>query len=166
MHATWEGVQAKMKVMGIVKAWKIHGEGAAGGWNREETEAARQVLMRDLKTSWAAAHGVVQAEGPQFWGLLIGKPPLSDFDRRRSPGALPEKLPGDDHETLWLRDGLPMMYVSQPYPLDFGTIRQMTAAALMYGLEFSISARPAWWNPGKVSFVVWRALSSPLDSID
>ena len=40
----------------------------------------------------------------------------------------------------------------------------MLRAAELYGLMFTISTWPAWWNPGAVLFVEWRRAVLPLRS--
>ena len=89
--------------------------------------------------------------GSEWWRLL----------GRRSRGSYPERLPGDDHVSLWLRERKPEVYVSQPYGLTSNVVAEMLRAAELYGLMFTISTWPAWWNPGAVLFVDGGARSSP-----
>jgi hypothetical protein len=89
--------------------------------------------------------------GSEWWRLL----------RRRSQGTYPDRLPGDDHVSLWLRERKPEVYVSQPYGLTSDVAAEMLRAAEFYGLKFTISTWPAWWNPGAVLFVECGAQSAP-----
>src|SRR4030095_15139258 len=43
-------------------------------------------------------------------------------DHRHGAGCLP---PGTDHPSLWLRDGQPAVFVSQPYDLSGETVRAL-----------------------------------------
>jgi hypothetical protein len=74
---------------------------------------------------------------------------------------LPRTTPGDDHVSLWLREHKPEVYVSQPYGLTSNVVAEMLRAAELYGLMFTISTWPAWWNPGAVLFVEWRCAERP-----
>jgi hypothetical protein len=122
---------------------------------RRDREAA---LRERLQDQWAARAGVKPAGGRRAWRRLLG---LRDIGDHRHPKVI-EHLPGDDHCTLWLRDGKPAVWVSQPYPLGSSTIAQMTYVAEQYGLAFEISTWPAWHNPASVLFVEWTLVVRPV----
>ena len=109
----------------------------------QRLEEARGAFAR----AWGRRHGLSMARPGSEWWRLLG---------RRSRGSYPDRLPGDDHVSLWLRDRKPEAYVSQPYGLSSDVVAEMLRAAELYDLEFTISTWPAWWNPGAVLFVEWR----------
>ena len=152
----WDQCHALMKRLTIEQAWTIHRNEAEGAHTRVEREAARRVLMADLRGQWSHSRGVTEADGKAWFGRLLGK----EYVEADRLDGLPKKLPGDDHVSLWLKDGTPHIYVSQPYHFDFDTVRQMTATALIYGLKFSVKRWPAWWNPERILFVEWRRQES------
>jgi hypothetical protein len=104
---------------------------------------------RALMEAWAASQGVEKCQGPMFWRRLLGE--RLDYCKR---------LPGDDHTSLWQRNGRPELYVSQPYPERFtDRLPEMMAAAAEHGLAFTVNTRPAWHYPGRCLFVTWRRAS-------
>ena len=66
------------------------------------------------------------------------------------------RFPGDDHVSLWARDGTPETRFSQPYCLYLGTIREMVEWADQYGLDVEISGRDSWHFPGHTLLVSWQ----------
>ena len=66
------------------------------------------------------------------------------------------QFPGDDHVSLWTRDGVPERRLSQPYTLHLETIRKMVEWADRYGLEFDISGKNSWHFPGHTMLVTWQ----------
>jgi hypothetical protein len=122
---------------------------------RDRSAGAVQRLEEARHTSaraWGRRRGLTMAKPGSEWWRLLG---------RRSRGFHPDRLPGDDHVSLWLRDRKPEVHVSQPYGLTSEVVAEMVRAAQLYGLEFTISTWPAWWNPGAVLFVEWRCAQRP-----
>jgi hypothetical protein len=121
--------------------------------NRSAGAAQRLDEARDASArAWGRRHGLSMAKPGSEWWRLLG---------RGSRGSYPDRLPGDDHVSLWLRDRTPEAYVSQPYGLSSDVVTEMLRAAEYYGLKFTISTWPAWWNPGAVIFVEWRRAERP-----
>ena len=114
----------------------------------QRLEAAREASAR----AWGHRRGLRMAKPGSEWWRLLG---------RKSRGSCPDRLPGDDHVSLWLRGREPDAYVSQPYGLSSDVVLEMVRAAEVYDLRFTISTWPAWWNPGAVLFVEWRRAERP-----
>lgn len=62
-------------------------------------------------------------------------------------------VPGRDHSSLWLKDGKPYVYITQPYHLDFKTLQELVSFCDDNGLTVSISPDYAWHFPGSILFV-------------
>ncbi len=65
------------------------------------------------------------------------------------------RLPGDDHESLWRKEG-EFRRVSQPYHLSTEDAANMVAAAEEHGMSFTISPGGSWYFPGATMLVGWR----------
>ena len=104
-----------------------------------------------LKKLWAKKHGLKESNGRSGWCALIKapykKPPFAERWNIQD---------GDDHCSLWNKDGKPYCWVSQPYGLSFGNLQKMFLRAEKYGLVFEVNAWPAWHFPSSVLFVTWR----------
>jgi hypothetical protein len=68
--------------------------------------------------------------------------------------------PGTDHASLWLKDGKPALFVSQPYGITANTMQDMQKFAKENGLEFDVGAEMSWWFPSRTVLVCWRAKGS------
>jgi len=113
----------------------------------EHTEAEKTALMK----TWASHHGLKLHKGNRNWAALV-KPP---YKKPKTP-MQDHYGPGDDHCSLWYKDGKPYCWVSQPYGLRPNDLLRMMAHANLYGLDFTIGSWPAWYYPGRVLFVVWK----------
>ncbi len=58
--------------------------------------------------------------------------------------------PSGDHDTLWLQNGKPAMYVTQPYGLEWETMRKLVAFCERHGLKADVAAWPSFHYPGQV----------------
>jgi hypothetical protein len=105
-----------------------------------------------LMNEWASRNRLTRSKSND-WRRLIGK---------RSHNWSQMILPGDDHVTMWSRDGKPFCYVSQPYSLDDAEVAEMIAVAAQYGLDFYILTHPSWHYPGACLTVLWLAKGSKL----
>ncbi len=116
-------------------------------WDGESqaTEDLRAALIKE----WSEARGVVQANGQHDWRRLFGKTGV----------PIGAGLPGDDHVSIWRRPSdhgsKISIWVSQPYGISSDTLRLMTYIADERGLDYKISAWPAWHFPGSVLFFEW-----------
>ncbi|MBI4377240.1 MAG: hypothetical protein HY549_12420 [Elusimicrobia bacterium] len=58
--------------------------------------------------------------------------------------------PSGDHDSLWLRDGKPAVYLTQPYGLTWETMRRLMAFCERHGLKADIDTWPSFHFPGQV----------------
>ena len=65
------------------------------------------------------------------------------------PNAMPNEPPGDDHGGLYLKDGKPAFYLSEPYKLTYGKMKEIVAFCERWGLLASVDARQSSWFPGE-----------------
>ena len=103
-------------------------------------------LQRLLTEQWAQKYRLKQSRGRRDWKRLVW----------RQSGDFMEPLPGDDHTSLWYRDGKAAVYISQPYGIAAETLAKMQEACRVHGLAFDVSTWPAWHYPGSVLFVTWH----------
>jgi len=68
----------------------------------------------------------------------------------------PTCIPGADHVTEWTQRGKTCVIVSQPYYLDYPTVRQTVEFCDAHGLRADITASPSWHFPGRVLTVEYR----------
>ena len=60
--------------------------------------------------------------------------------------------PWEDHCSLWIKNGKPYLFVSEPYDLDISDMKGLIRICEAYGLEFNVRG---WsrWNPGDTSAI-------------
>lgn len=90
-----------------------------------------------------------QSNGAPCVERLLGKRCryASDEDHTCQP-------PGSDHPSLWLLDGKPTLYVTQPYSLSWESLGGIVDFCRARGLEASVSAASSWHFPGWTVAVV------------
>lgn len=64
--------------------------------------------------------------------------------------------PGTDHASLWLKDGKPHLFVSQPYNIRGSILGDATQFASEHGLELEIRADHNFHFPSSVLLMIWR----------
>jgi hypothetical protein len=75
----------------------------------------------------------------------------------RAPGRSCVHLPGCDHTSLWMKDGKPHIYVTQPYNLSIERLDEMFRACRRLGLTLRVDSALAWHDAGAVLIEVLRA---------
>ncbi len=97
----------------------------------------------------------------QDWITTYGLTPSTKSEecvRRLLPGkrctrynpkgrCAPHHPPGNDHATLWLLRGKPIVYVYQPYGVQADLLHKFCAE---WGLMYRISTSPGWHYPSSV----------------
>ena len=108
--------------------------------------AVAEASADDLRDAWIKSRRVRKAPpGTNYWGRLVGKTQSEQGRIGRN-----ERLPGDDHTSLWLEGDEPVIYVSQPYQLSFEELRNIVQACSDNALSVQVSSRPSWHFPGRV----------------
>jgi hypothetical protein len=74
-------------------------------------------------------------------------PATEDISRLVGKAEVPPP-PGDDHGQLYLKNGAPAFYLSQPYSIGFGTIREIVAYCESWELVASIDGLQSTSYPG------------------
>jgi len=93
----------------------------------------------------AVRQGGQKLSGKKSWRRLLGK-----------SAQFRDSLPGDDH--VELRRGANLTYISHPYGLAFGDLKEIVEACEANGLEAHIDAR-SWYFPGSTLRVTYRVNS-------
>jgi hypothetical protein len=120
---------------------------------RDKAERAfAAAVWEKRKEHYAKALGLKESGGHPCLARLIGKRcDQSQFYLRTSheekyaPCSLPA---ADDHASLWLKDGKPHSYVSQPYGMSPEDMRKLVKFCDEYGLTVNVNAWGSWWFPG------------------
>lgn len=81
------------------------------------------------------------------WERLIGK-----IDRE----GLEERLPVSDHDSLWLKDGKPYVYVMQPYSADDVQLEKLIQICKKNNLTFFIDAHSFYSPAGTISIKLYQ----------
>lgn len=118
------------------------------GWG-SYLSAARMTMEK----TFAVKHGLTRCQGIICLAHLFVKRPCS-------PGhegdGLPHTPPGNDHGSLWKRDGQPTAYVFQPYKdaLTADVCARLTEFCGEHGLIFTILEDESFHNPGETTLVM------------
>lgn len=108
--------------------------------------AYAQATWEEHQEQYAKNHGLRPSKGRICLARLLGK--RCDFHSDHS--GVPCRPPGADHDSLWLKDGKPYTYTSQPYSLTLEEMRALVALCDRHGLEVSVTTWPSWHFPGGV----------------
>ncbi len=112
----------------------------------QRTRAYAQASYAEIKAAYIERHGLKPTTGAKCVCRLISKD-----GRCHCNGSM--IVPGSDHSSLWLKDGKPYVYVTQPYHLDFKILQELIRFCDDNGLTASISPDYAWHFPGSILFV-------------
>lgn len=104
-------------------------------------------VMERRKAEWLLHRALKQSQGHSCVKRL-----LSHCDGRHC--LFP---PGNDHPSLWLFDGKPIVYVFQPYGMNQSDVEGLVTFCQVHQLSFDIDTWPAWHYPNRVLHVeIWR----------
>ena len=124
----------------------------------------KRTAQQRLQRLWADPLSVTAYSGTKvrWWSLAGGVSSKGTYGGSPPPDWL-ERPPAWDHSSIWVRDGKPIVAVSQPYPwLLKDEIERLNKFASTYGLRFKVSNYPSWHYPGRCWFIEWYGE----DSID
>lgn len=99
-----------------------------------------QNLRDQLREQWMKFHGVAPSKRAVGYMHLLGS---REVYRRRL---------WEDHEAMFVKDGKPYLYVSQPYGLFPDEARALARDCKLVGLKFRVS-RFGWHAPGRVLLI-------------
>lgn len=109
-----------------------------------------------LRACAAIMAGPIQALTTDGFRLSKGeRDVLRLFGPRRKSTDVPEAPPGSEHASLWVRDGSPARFVSQPYELPMEALRDMIRYCDRNELTFTVHGS-SWHFPGSAVFVEFR----------
>lgn len=74
----------------------------------------------------------------------------------------PCRPPGDDHPSVWVRDGRAVAYVSQPYHLHHESLADIVSFCRQWGLRADIVASPSPHFPGQTITIVYQRADGSL----
>ena len=96
--------------------------------------------------------GLRRSSGSQSYLRLLGKKPHPQSIR-----TLPRFA---DHTDLWIKNGRPFLWTTQPYGLDDPGIKEL-AGLIDLGLDARISAHRSWHFPGSTVMVELKKNKEP-----
>lgn len=108
--------------------------------------AYAEATWEEHQKQYAKKYGLKLSNGRICLARLLGK----KCDYHSDHSGIPCRPPGADHDSLWLKDGKPYVYVSQPYGLSAREMRELVSMCDRHGLEAYASAWPSWHFPGAV----------------
>lgn len=130
----------------------------------DATSAAR-AFAEAVRDRWQAAYARTESLKPISAHVcvsrLLGK--RCPEERDRSGDALCESymIPGQDHLSEWRAPDGSRRIVSQPYGMEYETLKELVAFCERLGIEARINASSSWHFPGSTLFVELRR-QSPL----
>lgn len=107
--------------------------------DRIYAEAVAEGLMK------AVTRGLKPATGSKGIDRLLGKRPGPGKERR---------LLGEDHTSVWCREGKAQYLVTQPYGLSWKSLKALVEFCKVNGLRVEVSADLSWHFPGRTLAVV------------
>ena len=125
---------------------------------KEEVDNTRS-MRTTLESHWADPRRLERDTRNRFhwWHVACGGRTGGREPTR--PDGRPEEPPAWDHPSIWVRDGVPVIAVSEPYPwLLNKEIDQLNHFAGAHELSFRISNYPAWHYPGSCWFIEWYSV--------
>jgi len=111
-------------------------------------------VAKDLKE--VVTRGFKPATGSKGIDRLLGKRPEPGKERR---------LPGEDHTSVWCKNGKPQYLITQPYGLGWDHLVALVEFCKANGLQFSISSSLSWHFPGKTLAVTVARSGQDLDPV-
>ena len=120
------------------------------GWHACSAAYA-DALHERLEQQWARENNLKPAGGFTCVQRLLGK--QCGISRQKSCDCQP---PGTDHPSLWLKDGKPYYYISQPYHFEMATLGELNVFCQQHGLEYRITTWPSFYYPSGTMFVLFR----------
>lgn len=117
----------------------------------EATRAYAEVAQPLRREEWMRQNGLTAEGGPKKFTEFILRRPWT-VEREISINW-PE---GCDHSTLWLKNGQPVLYTSEPYQLTDRELEDHLRFAKEHDLELFISAQYSMWFPGQTMLVEFR----------
>lgn len=114
------------------------------------SRAYAEAVHQSLEKEWIETNGLKEAKGFVCVQRLLGK--QCGVSRQKHCDCQP---PGTDHPTLWLKDGKPKFFVSQPYLFEGETLKAVNAFCDEHGLNFQITAKGAFYFPSAALCVVF-----------
>ena len=88
--------------------------------------------------SYIERRGVKPSSGWCFLERLTGRRAVRD----------PMRFAWMDHPSLWIKDGKPFSFVSQPYGLGLQDLREIVAYCEEHNLDVLVDAGMSWHYPG------------------
>lgn len=128
------------------------------------SDACAEATAEKRREDYQRAGGLKQSEGQVCVQRLLGNQ-CHRYSHPYREGDCECDPPGADHQTLWLKDGQPFVYLSQPYPLGLETLRKTVRFCDRFDLDMVISTWPSWHYPGNVLSVEFTRRGNEVEKV-
>lgn len=116
------------------------------------TRAYAEATWQSLRDAWIARHRVTASRSEETCWCLLGGPKCPDPMRI---GNHDHGTGWQDHGELWVRDGRPVVYVSQPYGIRAEGVQHLAALRAERGFDIRVDT-DSWHFPGSTLLIeVW-----------
>ena len=105
--------------------------------------------MEKTMEDWARSNGFVLGDPAEGHGIstILG----GDL---KGPDVEALRFPGEDHSSVWVKkNGVDLVFVTQPYHISFDTMRKMLTFCDYHGLEMSVHGN-SWHNSGETLIII------------
>lgn len=110
------------------------------------------VTAKARENAFAQRYGLTRCYGTVCLGRLFRKrcQHIGESD------GMPHTPPGNEHPSLWARDGSPVAYVFQPYKdaLTADLLERLAEFCQEYGLAFTVSESESFHYPNRTTLVM------------
>lgn len=142
----------------------------ADRWLSKDQSALRSAINEGVDTTsirttleahWADPARLVRDTRNRFRWWHVARRGGTGGEAQKRPIGWPEVPPAWDHGSIWVRNAVPVIAVSQPYPWKLSKdIDQLNHFARAHGLSFRISNYPSSHYPGSCWFVEWYVIKA------
>lgn len=112
--------------------------------------AFAEATTEETMKAFGNALGVTRSQGVACVQRILGKPCTVN----QGPSPCPGHPPGDDHPSVWNKDGKPFAYIFQPYSLGYTELQGLIEYCDAHGLQISFSGQGSWYFPSQTLLVV------------
>lgn len=120
------------------------------------TRAFAEAVSDRWREAYATKHHLMPVTDHVCVSRLLGKGCPEERDRSGEFICLSDTIPGRDHLSEWRAPDGSRRIVSQPYGMDYKSLKELVTFCERLGLEARLDAYPSWHFPGATLFMELR----------